>query len=41
MEVDGDPVPQVGKAFYDYVANQKDELSFQRGSVVEILNKHW
>ncbi|CAD5222954.1 unnamed protein product [Bursaphelenchus xylophilus] len=30
-------VPQVGAASYDYVAMEEDELSFQRGSVVEII----
>ncbi|CAD5217263.1 unnamed protein product [Bursaphelenchus okinawaensis] len=32
-------VPQVGTTFYDYQAKEKDELSFQRGSVVEIIEK--
>lgn len=36
-----DEVHQVGKAFYDYKAAQNDELSFERGSVVEIIKKDW
>ncbi|CAD5222956.1 unnamed protein product [Bursaphelenchus xylophilus] len=31
--------PQVGTTFYDYQAMENDELSFQRGSVVEIIEK--
>lgn len=31
--------PQVGTTFYDYQAREQDELSFQRGSVVEVIDK--
>jgi hypothetical protein len=34
------PNDQVGTAFFDYEANESDELSFQRGSVVEILDQN-
>ncbi|KAI6235335.1 hypothetical protein M3Y95_00040600 [Aphelenchoides besseyi] len=33
------PRPRIGKAFYDYQAKEDDELSFKRGTVVEILDK--
>ena len=31
----------LGKAFYEYKAKAHDELSFDRGSVVEIISKDW
>jgi hypothetical protein len=45
MDVEDDEslskVPDVGTAFYGYKAKASDELTFERGSVVEILNQDW
>ena len=35
------PVRQVGAAFFDYIAKEHDELSLERGSVVEIIQNDW
>ncbi|KAI6240861.1 SH3 domain protein [Aphelenchoides fujianensis] len=39
-EADTAAAISVGKAFFDYQAKQEDELSFKRGSIVEILDKN-
>jgi hypothetical protein len=41
VDENDDSGPQVGKAFFDYKAREGDELSFQRGSMVEIIKKDW
>jgi len=30
-----------GAAYYDYEAKHDDELSFERGSIIQILDKNW
>lgn len=36
-----DPKRQIGTAYFDYIAKENDELSFKRGSLVEIIPKDW
>ncbi len=38
---DLDTISELGAAYYDYEAKHDDELSFERGSIIEIVDRNW